>query len=261
VTERSERDGIDERLQSVPLLGGLLAGIVSFLAGYLSFVGIAASTGEGIELSRETLGTVGWLFYSSFLVDRYERFSAITEQQLEGAEEAVEVEERREMWFNTFLDDEQSVREQLYLDGQLVEEAAFSEPANGVSLSFPAEVYLAIPVVVLLAVSVVFSYRFVGGGLRSQRELVARALVGGGTITLGFLLAALVGTYVFAIEGEGSVLRPDRVDALLFGFVYPAVVGSVGVLVGQLLHRPTFEETRTETGVETEAETGDVTDE
>lgn len=244
MTGRTERDGLDERLHGVPLLGGLLAGIVSFAAGYLSFVGIAAGTGDGIEFNRASLGIVGRLFYNSFLVDRYERLSAVTEQQLEGAERAVEVEERREMWYNPFLGDEQEVREQLFLDGQLVEERAFSEPANGVALSFPEWVYLAVPVVVLLAVAVAFSYRFVGGGdLASGRDLGLRMLVGGGVITLGFLLVALLGTYALTLEGEGSVLRPDRVDALVYGSVYPAVCGTLGVALGQLLHRPDFDGT------------------
>ena len=59
-----ETDRWDQRHKGVPLLGGLASGVVSFLLGYLAFLGIAAGTGSGLN-SNDIVGgafiTVGFL--------------------------------------------------------------------------------------------------------------------------------------------------------------------------------------------------------
>lgn len=249
--EKIDFQEVDERLYGVPLVGGLLAGIVSFVAGYLAFLGIAAGTGDGLDADNplRSLQEVGHFFYNSFLVPTYNRRVAITEQQLEDTDEGVIVEEQLETWFNPFVDSEETVHHQIIVDGQTLEDNTFSNPVGDVGLTFPAELYLAIPVVVLLLVGAVFSYRFIDrNAIQTQKELVTCTLVGGGTITVGFLLVTLLGTYALAIEGEGSVVRPDRVDALLYGFTYPLVSASTGVLLGQLFRGRAHENQETAVG-------------
>jgi len=66
-----------------------------------------------------------------------------------------------------------------------------------------------------------------------------RTLIGAGTITLGFLLVVLLGTYLLQIEGTGTAVRPDRVDTIIFGFAYAAICSTAGVTVGQLVRKLT----------------------
>lgn len=243
--DKIETDEWSERLYGVPLLGGLLAGVVSFVVGYLTFLGLAAGTGDGFDFDAPVrrLKEDAHTFYNSFLVPTYERQTIITEQRLEengGDGQPVTIEEVTEIWRNPFTE-VQEVHRQLFLDGMLHDESVQSG-AYTPSLTFPVELYLAVPVVVLFAVGLLFGYRYVDvESVRIQADVVKRSLVGGGTVTLGFLLVALVGTFLFRISGEGFVIRPDRVDTIVYGLAYAAVVSTAGITVGQLLQRPHLE--------------------
>lgn len=247
MNDKIETDEWFDRLYGVPLLGGLLAGVVSFVLGGLAFLGLAAATGDGFDFEqpvrrvKEDVLT----FYNSFRVPTYERSTAISEQQAENATAPVQVEEVLESWFNPLTDTEQEMRYRVFLDGGLRAEDQWVEQVGTVELTFPAELYLAIPVVVLAGVGVGFAYRFVGvEGIDAQKDLIQRTLVGGATIALGFLLVVLAGTYGVQIEEEGKIIRPDRIDALFYGLVYPAVFATGGVLAGLLLDGPEFDSER-----------------
>lgn len=258
MSDKIEFSGLGERFRGVPLLGGLLGGVLSFVAGYLAFLGIAAGTGDGIEFNARSLRQVGQFFYNSLLVPTHQRTKQVIENEAQG--ETVLQETVFNVRYNPFYEsDTVDVDTRTYLDGNLYNEESRSiatETATGFTLpdlTFPDFVYLAIPVVILLAVGFLFAYRFVSlEGIQSWDDVLTRGLISGGTITLGFLLLILVGAYLFVIDGiaiftaqsaDGAFTRPDRLDALLFGLAYPAVCSSVGALLGLVARQPTIEET------------------
>jgi hypothetical protein len=90
-------------------------------------------------------------------------------------------------------------------------------------------IYYSIPVLVLLAVAILFTrWREPAepdGGL---------AVATGAGMTIGYLLCMLIGTYIF-VRQEGAVIRHlDRLATLLYGLLYPLVLGTVGSLGTQL---------------------------
>ncbi len=272
MNDKSEFGSLGERFRGVPLLGGLFAGIVSFIGGYLSFLAIAAGTGEGLEADGQSLRQVGQFFYNSFLVPTHQRTSQVLENEIDG--ETVLQEVVFDVRYNPFYESEDiAIESRTYLDGALFEEESRTmsvEHADGFvlpDLTFPDLVYLAVPVVILLAVGFLFAYLFVSlESVESWNGVLVRGVLGGGTITLGFLLLTLGGSYLFVIDevalftsqgGEGTFTRPDRVDALLFGLAYPAMFSTVGVLLGQIAQRPTFEQSREDDTVATAASEAD----
>jgi hypothetical protein len=97
----------------------------------------------------------------------------------------------------------------------------------------PIVVYFAIPVAVLLAVSVAFS-KFVLSGT----ELADAALTGL-SMALGYLAVALLLTFLVTrpIGGGGAAFVPDRIQTVALCFAYPFVLGTLGALGGLLLGR------------------------
>lgn len=94
--------------------------------------------------------------------------------------------------------------------------------------------YYAVPVVALLGASMVFTYYNL-----PERQSATYAALTGLAMTIGYLLFALVGTYVFVKTrsvdpnvGESFTIavRPQRLSTLLYGVVYPLVVGAIGSL-------------------------------
>lgn len=253
MSDNIEFGSLDERVRGVPLLGGLLAGIISFVGGYLSFLGIAAGTGEGLDFEGQSFRQVGQFFYNSFLVPTHQRTSQVLENEVDG--ETVLQEVVFDVRHNPFYEsDDIAVESRTYLDGALFEEESRTIPVESADgfilpeLTFPDLFYLAVPVVILMGVGFAFAYLFVSlEGVASWSDVLVRGAIGGGTITLGFVLLALLGSHLFVIdevalftaqEGEGTFTRPDRVDTLLFGLAYPAIFSTVGILLGQLAHRP-----------------------
>lgn len=102
----------------------------------------------------------------------------------------------------------------------------------------PEALYFLVPVAVLLAAGYLLSARV-------DWELsVAEAALVGATPTVGYLAAAVVGTFLFESTESGSLfgvsgsatLGPDLVPAvLLAGLLYPLVCGAVGGALGSAL--------------------------
>jgi hypothetical protein len=90
--------------------------------------------------------------------------------------------------------------------------------------------YQAVPVVVLLLASAVVTTRVFDG----TTDGVA-AIATGMALSLGYLAAALVGTYVFTLAQGGVVYHPDRPTVFVFGLASPLVVGIVGSVISQTL--------------------------
>lgn len=246
-----EFDAESGHLNGVPLLGGLFAGIVSFVAGYLSFLGIAAVTDDGIDFGVESLQQVGLLFYNSMQIPT--RMQGMRPFETEAGEEGEFVDD---FWYNPFFDSETIETEnRVVLEGTVQESTTDSFETDTVgafaeiSLTLPTLVYVAIPVVLLFAIGALFAYRFVEAKeALTPGNLLLRSVVGGAVIVVGFLLVALAGLFAFVLEDQLLYLpglgvdpqftRPDRGATLLFAVLYPVVVGTAGVFVGQLLHRP-----------------------
>ncbi|MFC7057775.1 hypothetical protein [Halovenus salina] len=273
--DKIEFGGLDERYYGVPLFGGLLGGLVSFVVGYLSFLGIAAGTGDGIDFEAQSLRQVGHFFYNSFLVPTHQQTKEVAENSVDNT--TVLQETIREAQYNPFYQsDSIDVSVQTYLNGSLYNERARTIPTESTQgyalpdLTFPDFVYLAIPAVVLFAVGFVLAYRYVSmDETQMWWDVLIRGLVGGGTVTLGFVLLAFAGMYLFVIDGiaiftqkagEDAFTRPDRIDTLVFGFAYPAVVATAGVLVGQLARRPTIQTTGAASDAGTDDEPDAVSD-
>lgn len=277
--DKIEFGGLGERYYGVPLFGGLLGGLVSFVVGYLSFLGIAAGTGDGIDFEAQSLRQVGHYFYNSFLVPTHQQTTQVVRNTANN--QTVLQETVFDVRYNPFYQsDSIDVATQTYLNGSLYDERTrtlATENAQGWALpdlTFPDVVYLAIPVVVLFGVGFVLAYRYASmDETQLWWQVGIRGLVGGGTITLGFVLLALAGMYLFVIDGvavftqqagEGTFTRPDRVDTLLFGVAYPAVISTAGVLVGQLARRPTIQTTDDideDAGEDSDADEDEITDE
>lgn len=98
-------------------------------------------------------------------------------------------------------------------------------------------VYYAVPVVALFLASVAFTYWY----YPEDRE-VSLAVMTGVSMMIGYLLVALLGTFLVTtaqqthppdnsnITAISYVLHPDRVKTIIYGLLYPLVVGFVGSL-------------------------------
>jgi len=122
-------------------------------------------------------------------------------------------------------------------------------------------VYYAVPVVTVLAGSFVFTYWY---GPEERR--VSLAVLTGVSMTIGYLLLALLGTFVFVQTQETDpvnasailvALRPGRLQTLVYGLLYPLVVGFVGSLPAQVALTDGTESTEPEERAENGAETAD----
>lgn len=100
-------------------------------------------------------------------------------------------------------------------------------------------VYYVVPVVVIVAAAAVMTYWY-----DPARRDGLLAIATGLAMALGYLLLALVGTYLFTrtqmstVEGGETIavtVRPDRLATLLYGTIYPVAFGIVGSLLAQAL--------------------------
>ncbi|MFT4945840.1 MAG: hypothetical protein ACI8TL_000067 [Natronomonas sp.] len=167
--------------------------------GVFSFVAgygltlIAVAVGESGDLSDTLLEAAGWIYYNA-------QFADLTVTADAG-------EQSRSTSFNYLTDDT--------LFGSSVE-----------TLDLPTVVYHLLPILVLI-----------GSGFALARYVDAREVsdgaVAGGTLALGTILPALVGTVLFSVE-EGFLLgsvevSPALVDGILFvGVFFPVVFGAIG---------------------------------
>lgn len=225
------------RLDEYPLFEGLVSGIASFLGGYVLLLGVLVATGktnlsDGID---SVLTSVGYVFYNTIQVPTYQwrEMTTVYENGSTG-----EVIARRaqttEIWQNDVTGMRRIERE-VAVNGDVINttsQSASFDPGLGLAGLF----YLAIPVVALLAVGYVYGDQRFELAEWDPNAVTIRGLTGGLTMTVGYLLVALAGTYVLTQTGSQgqSLLRPARFEAVLYGIAYPLVAGTVGVILGQL---------------------------
>jgi hypothetical protein len=91
-------------------------------------------------------------------------------------------------------------------------------------------VYQAVPIVVIALASAAITVY-----VRPETTDGILAIATGMGIALGYLLAALVGTYVFTLTQQGVLYHPQRPTVFVYGIAYPLVVGVIGSVVSQTL--------------------------
>lgn len=99
----------------------------------------------------------------------------------------------------------------------------------------PIEVYLAIPVVVLVATGYEFALRYWDDVTVDTVLEVGRF---GAAVAAGYVLVLFAGTFFVTIVGaagsfgqQAAVVLPDRYLTVVFGAVYPALFASLGALL------------------------------
>jgi hypothetical protein len=91
-----------------------------------------------------------------------------------------------------------------------------------VTTELPGIVYHLVPVVVLVAAGFIVAQQ--ANAIEPMKGAMA-----GGTLTLGVLVLALLGTFLFETSQTGVSASPDLVmSILLVGILYPAVFGAIG---------------------------------
>jgi len=201
-------EGVSLGLETFPWASGVVAGVVTFLVGYLAFfavvlVGARSITGPLAGVAR----VVGFFFYNAHFIPTERRARLVIESN--GSDATREITQQATN--NTLLN---------------------------ASTALPVWVYLLVPALVVVAAGALFA-RVHFEGPTSPQALVRRALGSGAALTLGYLLVALVGTFVLAERvSQGEAFRerqPERLRTLLFGAVYPFVLVSLGAGIGQAL--------------------------
>lgn len=218
-----------DELGDIPSGTVLGSGIAAFAAGYLGLFTLLTILGN-IRFSDRIvsiLRSVGHAFYNAFNVPT---FTESTRSIRQGGAVTSELVEKT--WLNSVTGFSR-VKRELYQGGELVNETA-ATGVTGSGPSIPAIVYLLVPVVVLVGVATLVGYRALPAG-GSKRERAIRWAMAGAIYSLGFLLVALVGTYILTQEQTQTFLRPARLETLIYGIAYPAVFGTGGIVLGQRL--------------------------
>lgn len=198
-------------MRRFPWGSGVVAGFGGFLAGYAGFLAVVVATASSVgENLAAVVRLVGNFFYNAHLISSEQVVRAVVQSNETGANQTITRVARQNLLLN----------------------------AQGATL--PVPVYAAIPAVVVVAAGVVFARRHSDDDRETPaRELALASVSGGLAMAIGYLLAALLGTYVFVLSaGQGEAvneLRPDRLQTLGIAFLYPLVFGAIGVTVGQLL--------------------------
>ena len=91
--------------------------------------------------------------------------------------------------------------------------------------SIPTVVYYLVPVAALVLMGYVVAWRADGGDLAS-------AAIAGATVTGGYLVMVILGTFLFTISVGGASAGPDLVmSVLLAGLAYPIIAGGLGGVI------------------------------
>lgn len=225
---KDDAEGPLDRLENVPLVGGFLGGVFSFLAGYALFLGLLSGTGEAPfdEGTQTALESVARAFYNAFNVPTFQ------ERTIEVAQGNATREFVIKAWTNR-ITGYRKVTQQNLLDGQVVNETTQTTTAQ-TGLELPGLVYLAVPVVALIAVGFVVGHRM-DLDTDDPNAITVKSLGGGVAMALGFLLVALTGTYLLVIEGTNAILYPARMQTVLYSLVYPVVAGTAGIALGAVI--------------------------
>ena len=171
--------------------------------GFASFVVgyiltlIVVAVGEAEQFTENLIESAGWLYYNAQFADLTATISA--------------GDQSRSDTFNYLTDD-----------------SVLGVSIEGVDV--PTVVYYLLPVIVL-----------VGAGFLLARYVNARdasdGALAGGTLALGTVIPALLGTVLFSLEQAwilGTVERsPELITGVLFvGLLYPVVFGAIGGVLG-----------------------------
>lgn len=89
-------------------------------------------------------------------------------------------------------------------------------------------VYQTVPIVAIILASAAITVY-----MRPDETDGILAVATGIGITLGYLLAMLIGTYVFTLTQQGVLYHPARPTVFVYGIAYPLVVGIIGSIVSQ----------------------------
>ena len=226
--QRDDDGGWLDRLDDVPLVGGFLGGIASFLGGYVLFLALLTGTGE---IPRQTgvvnaLRSVAQAFYNAFNVPTYQRQTISIESANSTRETVVEV------WQNSVTGFRRVTQRQV-VDGQTVDTQTQSGTID-TALAAPDVVYLLVPVVAVLLVGLVVGYRVVDADTDDPNVIALQSVGGGVAMGAGFLVLSLGLTFVLVRTGTNAMLHPARMEAILYGIAYPLIGGTAGIAVGQL---------------------------
>lgn len=238
--ETGNEETLLTRLDAYPLAQGLVGGVASFLGGYVLLFGLLAAV-DSIDFSQEAsniLESVGQVFYNVLHVPTYIRLNR-TQQIRQRAENGTVTSEQEivsvtEQWQNG-ITGTRTIEQRQYLDGELIGNASQSTTFDP-GLPVPELLYLAIPVVALVAIGYIYGDQYFDLGEWDPNTVIVQGLLGGVMLTVGYLLVTLGGTYLLVETGSQgqAVLHPARFDALVSGIVYPLVAGTAGVIAGQL---------------------------
>jgi len=95
--------------------------------------------------------------------------------------------------------------------------------------SIPTVVYYLVPVAALVLLGYVVAWRADGGGD------LASAAMAGATVTGGYLVMVILGTFLFTISAGGASAGPDLVmSVLLAGLAYPIIAGGLGGVIASV---------------------------
>ena len=229
MSDASRDGGRLDRLEELPIVDGFLAGLGGFLGGYVVFVGLLVGSGaltfsQGLTTALRSAAQV---FYNAFNVPTYTRQTLRIEQGGQVQEQVTEV------WSNSVTGFQSITRTQL-VDGEVVNEVSGGGTAPTVS-ALPDVVYLAVPILAIVAVGVVLGYRAIEVDALDPNEIVFGSVAAGVAMAAGFLALSLGLSFVLVRTGENAVLYPARSEAVLYGIAYPLVGGTASAALGQVL--------------------------
>lgn len=104
-------------------------------------------------------------------------------------------------------------------------EFSYNYLTEATNSAVPTVVYHAIPVVTIGATSVAFAVR---NRIEGTVETIVYA---GASVSVGYALMIIIGTFIFTVSFDGLTARPDLVKAAAFGAAYPVVLATIGALV------------------------------
>lgn len=225
------RDGdrpakLRDRVEAFPWAQGVLTGVGTALGGYVAIFALLVATGA-VDFGRsivEILRSVGLIFYNAHNVPTFQQQRQTIEQDGGLVGEAT-----TQVWRNA-VTGWQRVQERVIVDGEVVRETARTT-GTGADPALPALVYLAVPVLVLVVAGAVFTDSRVSTDADAPlSSVLSTGLFVGAAFALGYLLVALLGTYLLAVEAStpGTFLHPARLEALGYGVAYPFVAASLG---------------------------------
>lgn len=224
-------DRLAEHLDAGPWGEGVLAGIGAFVAGYVVFFVVLVATGA-VDFGQSVvavLRSVGHFFYNAHNVP------TLTQRRQVVEEDGTVVGELVQRSWDNGITGWRRVHQEVISSGEVVQEGTRTT-VQETNSTLPPEVYLLVPILTLLVVAGLFTRYYVDtGAVESPLDATITGLSVAAPITLGYLLVVLLGSYLIAVQGgEGTFVRPSRLEALGYGVLYPFAcsAASAGVVIG-----------------------------